>query len=139
MNGYTISIIGAQATPGEDEEKFELITDGLYTQGGDVSRISYTDSGVMGNENSETTFVVEPSRITLTRGAWHGGDMVFDEGEKHHFLYQTPFGSLMMGIDTESIDRNLSRDGGDLFIRYSIDVDNVIVSRNSFKISVKPS
>jgi uncharacterized beta-barrel protein YwiB (DUF1934 family) len=139
MKNYTISIIGSQATPGEEEEKFELITDGEFSKREDVARISYFDSGVTGFSGSETTFVVEPKRITLTRGSWFGGDMVFDEAQKHHFLYHTPYGALTMGIDTECITRALGENGGDLHIKYAIDVDNVVVSRNSFKIIVKPS
>ncbi|MDR0838031.1 MAG: DUF1934 domain-containing protein [Oscillospiraceae bacterium] len=138
-NEYTISILGSQLTPGDDEERFELITEGSFSAAGDEARISYLESDAIGRLDSRTTFFVESSKITLTRDSWYGGDMVFEEEKKHHFLYQTPFGSLTMGIDTESITRELGERGGELRIKYAIDVDNVVVSRNSFKISVKPS
>ena len=136
---YTISILGSQRSPDEEEEKFELITEGSFTHSGAAMLISYRDSDVTGFKGSKTTFIVEPERITLTRDSWYGGDMVFDEREKHHFLYQTPFGAMTMGINTELVTRELTDMGGDLRIDYAIDVDNVLVSRNSFKISVKPS
>jgi uncharacterized beta-barrel protein YwiB (DUF1934 family) len=137
----TISILGSQAAPGDgnDVEKFELITEGIFQRCGDSTKISYPDGGVYGADPSETTFLVEPSRITLTRGSWYGGDMVFDEKTKHHFLYRTPFGELPMGIATESITRELGERGGGLQIKYALDVNNVVVSRNSFKINVKPA
>ncbi|MDR0445758.1 MAG: DUF1934 domain-containing protein [Oscillospiraceae bacterium] len=137
---WTISILGSQQSFGDDdEEQFELITEGSFSRCGDKTRISYSDVGMPGPGTSETTFLVEPSRITLTRASWYGGDMVFDEKKKHHFLYQTPFGALTMGIDTESITRELNERGGGLHIKYALDVDNVVVSRNSFKIDVKPA
>ncbi|MDR3310354.1 MAG: DUF1934 domain-containing protein [Oscillospiraceae bacterium] len=137
---YTITIDGQQTSPGSDEETFRLVTDGEYVVSrGGKSQISYFDSDVTGSpDDTKTVFVVEPSRITLTRGSWFGADMVFDTGEKHHFLYETPFGSLTMGVETEYISRELTKKGGDLKIRYSLDVDNVIISRNSYTISVKP-
>jgi len=137
---YTISILGSQR-PGDDDEaeQFELITEGTFDHTGDAVRISYKDSDVTGFAGAQTTFVVEPERITLIRDTWYGGDMVFDESQKHHFLYQTPFGSITMGIQTELVRRELTDIGGNLQIDYSIDVDNVLVSRNSFKINVRPS
>ena len=41
-----------------------------------------------------------------------------------------------MGIDTHSIKNNLHDRGGNLEIKYDIEVDNVAVSRNSFKINI---
>ena len=136
---YTISIQGSQRSNDEEEEKFELITEGCFVQTDGTMSFSYRDSDVTGFDGSKTTFIVEPDKITLTRDTWYGGDMVFDEREKHHFLYQTPFGSLAMGIKTEFVSRDLTDSGGNLQIDYAIDVDNVLVSRNSFKINIKPS
>ncbi|MDR1329848.1 MAG: DUF1934 domain-containing protein, partial [Oscillospiraceae bacterium] len=90
----TISILGSQETPGDEEERFELITEGRFTRDGDNVEIIYPDMGDVSFDAPETIFLVEPSRITLTRDSWYGGDMVFDEAAKHHFIYQTPFGSL---------------------------------------------
>lgn len=136
---YTISILGSQRSSDDEEEKFELITEGSFTQSDGAMSFCYRDSDVTGFDGAKTTFIVEPERITLTRDTWYGGDMVFDEREKHHFLYQTPYGSLAMGIKTEFVSRDLTDSGGNLQIDYAIDVDNVVVSRNSFKINIKPT
>ncbi|MDR0905843.1 MAG: DUF1934 domain-containing protein [Oscillospiraceae bacterium] len=136
---YTISILGSQKSADDDEEKFELITEGNFIHTDGATQISYQDSDVTGFKGAQTTFIVEPERITLTRDTWYGGNMVFDEREKQHFLYTTPYGSLTMGINTEFVRRDLTDCGGDVQIVYALDVDNVLVSRNSFKINVKPS
>ena len=139
MSDFTISILGSQSSPGSEEEKFELITEGTFERAGEKAEISYHDSETTGFAGSQTTFIVEPEKITLVRDSWYGGDMVFDEAEKHHFLYQTPFGSLTMGIATERVSSDIGDNGGNLQIKYALDVDNVIISRNSFNITVNPS
>ena len=139
MSDFTISILGSQSSPGSEEEKFELITEGTFERAGEKTEISYHDSEATGFAGSQTTFIVEPEKITLKRDTWYGGDMVFDEAEKHHFLYQTPFGSLTMGIATERVTSDIGDNGGNLQIKYALDVDNVIISRNSFNITVNPS
>jgi len=137
MKKVMISIKGLPATADEDEDGFELMTDGEYLWKGGYSTFSYVESELTGQNGLLTTFDVEPDRVVLKRGDGSGGDMIFSEKQKHHFLYETPFGSIMMGIDTHSIKKNMRDDGGSLEIRYDIEVDNVSVSQNLFTINIR--
>jgi uncharacterized beta-barrel protein YwiB (DUF1934 family) len=137
MKRAFISIKGTPVHSDYDEEAFELITDGEYTVMGDFSSFSYMESDLTGTDGTLTTFNVEPDRVTLSRGSGLVGDMIFSESQKHHFLYETPMGSILMGIDTHSIKQEMTDDGGSLEIRYDIEVDNVFVSRNLFEINVR--
>jgi uncharacterized beta-barrel protein YwiB (DUF1934 family) len=63
--------------------------------------------------------------------------MVFEIGKKHLFLYETPYGATSMGVDTRRLTAGFGTSGGELEIDYTIDVDSVVVSENSFVISVR--
>ena len=132
----TISIKGKPALADSDDEGFELMTDGEYTQENGVSKFSYIESELTGSGGLMTTFDIEPDRVILHRGDGMGEDMIFSEDFKHHFLYETPYGSITMGIDTHSIKKDMRDDGGNLEIRYDIEVDNVTVSHNLFEIDI---
>ena len=120
-----------------EESGFELMTDGEYAWENGISTFRYEESELTGLDGLMTTFSVEHDRVILQRGGGLNGDMIFCENQKHHFLYETPFGSITMGIDTHSITENLHDDGGSLEIRYNIEVDNIAVSQNIFEITVK--
>lgn len=137
MKNVLISIKGFQSAQYSDEESFELVTDGEYNIDNGVAEFSYMESELTGYAGKKTSFVVEPDRVVLTRAGGLNGEMIFSEGRKHHFVYETSYGSLTMGIDTQSITQELNEDGGNLEIHYAIDVDNIVMSRNSFKINVK--
>lgn len=138
MKKVLISIKGFQSTQYSDEESFELVTDGEYAFDNGIIEFSYMESELTGYAvGMKTSFVVEPDRVTLTRAGGVNGEMIFSEGRKHHFVYETPYGSLTMGIDTQSIIHEMDENGGNLEIHYVIDVDSVVMSRNSFKINVK--
>lgn len=122
---------------GDEDDAFELMTDGEYLQEDGISTFSYVESELTGNDGQLTTFDVEQDRVVLRRGDGLSGDMIFSENQKHHFLYNSEFGSVMLGIDTHSIKTNMSDDGGNLEIRYDIEVDNVSVSQNLFKIDIR--
>jgi len=132
-----ISIKGLPVFSSNDDDAFELMTDGEYVQENGISTFSYVESSLTGNDGLMTTFDVEDDCVTLRRGDGLSGDMIFSEKQKHHFLYDTPFGSIMLGIDTHRITNDMRDDGGNLEIRYDIEVDNVSVSQNLFKINIK--
>ena len=137
MKKVMISIKGLPVFATSDDDAFELMTDGEYVQEDGISTFSYMESSLTGQEGLMTTFDVENDRVVLRRGDGISGDMIFSENQKHHFLYDTPFGSIMLGIDTHSITNNMNDDGGNLEIRYDIEVDNVSVSQNLFKINIR--
>jgi len=132
-----ISIKGLPVFATSDDDAFELMTDGEYLQDGGLATFSYVESTLTGQDGMLTTFDVENDRVVLKRGDGLSGDMIFSENQKHHFLYDTPFGSVMLGIDTHSIVNNMNDDGGNLEIRYDIEVDNIAVSQNLFKINIR--
>jgi uncharacterized beta-barrel protein YwiB (DUF1934 family) len=137
MKKATISIKGTPAMEDSEDVGFELLTDGESMSENGVSTFSYMESELTGINGMLTTFNVEPDRVVLSRGEGFGMDMIFSEDQKHHFLYDTPYGLMTMGIDTHSIKKNMRDDGGSLEIRYDIEVDNVAVSQNLFKITVQ--
>ena len=137
MKKVMISIKGAPAFSYNENDGFELLTDGEYINEDGISTFCYMESELTGLNGLQTIFNVESDRVVLKRGGDYTGEMIFCEKQKHNFLYETPFGSITMGIDTHSIEKNLRDDGGSLEIRYDIEVDNVSVSQNLFKIDIR--
>lgn len=138
MKHVIITIKGFQSIGDEkDKESFELVTDGEYEHRGDTAELSYIESELTGLAGLKTTFFVEPGRVILSRGSGTQGDMIFSLDKKHHFLYETGHGSILMGLDTHDIKHNLTPEGGTLEIHYTLDFDNMFLSRNSFRISVR--
>ena len=63
--------------------------------------------------------------------------MVFGEGKRKIGVYETPFGSATIGIDTHKITNTLNEQGGELNIDYSLHFDRMMVSRNQFLVKIK--
>ena len=76
--------------------------------------------------------------LTLLRRMVGKGVVTCDtEGTKNTFLYDTPFGSATMGLDTHRIHSTLGPKGGDMEIDYVVDFDHAVVGRNKFRINVR--
>ncbi|MCF0120508.1 MAG: DUF1934 domain-containing protein [Oscillospiraceae bacterium] len=138
MKDVLLSIIGKQETGHDDDEGYELITDGEYSFTPECITISYIESELTGfQKNVRTTFTATGDTVTLSRTGGFSGDMVFCEGQKHYFVYDTPYGSFTMGVETHTLTAELDENGGELYIDYVIDVENIVVSKNIFRIVVK--
>ena len=83
-----------------------------------------------------TTFRIAPDRITLRREGTLNSEMIFQEGQKHVSLYETPYGGLMLGVNTHRAKADLGTAGGRLSIRYALEVDSQPIGENSFEIQV---
>lgn len=132
-----ISIKGSQSgDQGSDE--IELVTEGKLIRRGEGSYIvSYEESELTGLEGTTTTLDIEGSRVTLLRQGALNSQMVFEEGRRHLSMYETPYGSLSIGINTRRMKNTVGESGGDLEIDYAIEVDNLMAGRNLFKMNVR--
>ena len=115
-----ISIRGVQSLEPGEEDVMELVTQGVLRQ----------------EEGTTTTFRIAPDRITLRREGTLNSEMIFQEGQKHVSLYETPYGGLMLGVNTHRAKADLGTAGGRLSIRYALEVDSQPIGENSFEIQV---
>ena len=123
----------------EDEECMDFTTDGVYSYENGVSRLSYMESEVTGLGGTLTTFQIEPERVTLMRMGEFNSQMVFEEGRRHLSMYETPYGSMAVGINTRHLLAEMDERGGDIEIDYAIEIDHTLAGRNIFQINVKES
>ena len=137
MKDVIISITGSQYSASDGGDSIELVTDGKYTFKDGHGRLTYSESALTGMEGTETSFLISPGEVILSREGTLTSKMVFREGTKNTFLYDTPYGSTTMGLDTHKIRSSLGERGGDLEIDYIVDFDHAVVGRNKFKINVK--
>ena len=133
-----LSIRGEQYFDDVDPDSTELMTEGTMTMRDGQIRLSYKESELTGMEGTNTTFIVEGKRVTLLRTGAVNSQMIFEEGEQHTSLYETPFGELTVDIQTSKLLHNLSERGGLMEIKYSIAVEHTVTGRNCFKIRVRP-
>lgn len=107
----------------------------LRQEEGELS-LTYLESELTGLEGTTTTFHITPERITLHREGTLNSEMIFQEGQKHFSLYETPYGGLMLGVNTHRAKADFGEDGGNLSIRYALEVDSQPIGENAFEIRV---
>ncbi len=132
-----ISINSIHGCEQEDEENLEFTTDGYYCYEDGIGCLSYEESEVTGLEGTRTSMIVMPDQVVVDRDGLITSRMVFKEGTKSAFLYDTPYGQATMGINTRKIQRSIDENGGKVEIDYVVDMEHAVVTRNRFQIVVR--
>ena len=63
--------------------------------------------------------------------------MVFELGRRHYSIYETPYGNMSVGVRTEKMHNTLGESGGQIDIKYDIEIDHAMAGSNEFHINVR--
>lgn len=137
LKNVIISIKGSQQDRGGMDDAIELITDGVFNFENGEGSFSYMESELTGLEGTKTSFSFGPMGVVMTREGTTNSQMIFEEGQKHNFFYDTPFGSATMGVNTKRVVWGMDEHGGNLEIDYFVDYQQSIIGHNKFRINVR--
>lgn len=131
-----ISIKGKQVNENGPDE-MELVTEGRMICNDKGVLVSYQETELTGLQGTTTMLRINGPVVTLLREGTVNSQMVFEEGRRHLSMYETPYGSMSVGINTRRVTNTIGESGGDLEIDYAIEIDNLMVGRNFFSMNVK--
>ena len=129
-----INISGLQLDAGT-EEPIELMTTGDYYLKNGKHYVIYDeltdDSQVVKNR-----LKISPKVVEVTKKGASSSHMVFERGQENLTYYDTPFGSLLLGINTSKIDLEEKEDSMALHIDYGLSINSDHVSDCSIDVSI---
>ncbi|MCR5089176.1 MAG: DUF1934 domain-containing protein [Oscillospiraceae bacterium] len=132
-----ITISNRQHSGQEEDNTLLFDTAGSYYFDDGVGVLTYQESELTGLEGTRTSVRVMPNQVVVDREGLISSRMIFQEGHRDAFPYETPYGQMMLGIHTRSIRHNIDENGGDVEIDYVTDLSHAFHTNNKFRISVK--
>lgn len=132
-----LSIRGMQRYPEQDPEVIELVTEGTLEPYKDGWKLKYEESDLTGLAGVTTTFLVEPSVVTLRRTGPLTSCMEFREGVPHESLYQMEFGALMLTVCANKVSYDITENGGTIDLLYSIEIENTAAGQIEYHLDIK--
>ncbi|MBR2293024.1 MAG: DUF1934 domain-containing protein [Clostridia bacterium] len=101
-------------------------------------KISYEETEATGMDGSvtEITFLTDqPEVVSMIREGAVSTALVFEEGKRHHCLYQTPFMPFEICVRTIKVENRLMEDGY-LALDYVIEIRGAKAERTKFRMEV---
>lgn len=124
-------------TSGDDTDETELLTFGEYRLHKGAFYIDYDETETTGFDGCHVQLCFSGNSLTMTRTGKAFSNLVFENGKRHYCLYGTEYGNCMVGISTTKLAADLDENGGDIVVKYTIDVNAGLVTTNELKLSVE--
>lgn len=137
-NEYLIEILGTQQLGEDDKDTVDVTTVGKYTVAPTGNKfIKYKEYD---NDNprifQSTTIKISDNQITITRDGEYASQLLLESDKRHLCHYSTPAGEMLIGVYTHKMDIDLDENGGKMEVAYTLDFDSMVVSENTFKITI---
>ena len=98
--------------------------------------LKYTETiGEGGSEGVTTTMKIEDDRVTITRFGETNTQMIMETGKKHISLYETPYGSVVIGVIADGISLNMGKSKGKIRIDYDLEINDSFMSKNCINLT----
>lgn len=131
-----ISISGMQFEV-EDDNAIEVITTGDYYYKNEKHYVIY-DEFLDGTEDvTKNTIHFNDKVFELKRKGAVNVHMVFDINNKTMSNYATPFGNLVIGIDTSDIKITQSEDSVSAEVSYALDINYEYLTDCKLKLNIR--
>ena len=119
-----IGISGLQFTGEENSDSLEMIAPGEYYYKNGKHYIKYEEVIEGFSETNHNLVKIDQTRLELTKKGLTNLHMIFEENKKNLSCYQTPFGSLMMGIETGVLEIKEEADQILVRMEYVLEIDD---------------
>lgn len=137
MQDVMVSIKGIQHN-GRDSDCIEYLTVGKYGYRNGRSCIVYDDSASLGIEGVTTTLQIDRSnKVILQRSGSLQSRLIIERGQRNLCPYDMAVGSALLGVFGETIVNDLTPNGGQFYMTYTLDLNNSLLSKNELEISIK--
>lgn len=131
-----VSISGVQFDVDEND-LIELITVGEYYNKNGKHFVKYEERSENDNDITRNTIKLTPHSLEMMKSGSSNVHMVFEAGKSNLTYYDTPMGSLFIGINTKSLNIVEVEDQLNILIKYSLEVNYAHLSNCEIRMQVK--
>jgi uncharacterized beta-barrel protein YwiB (DUF1934 family) len=134
-----VSVAGLQFDGTGEGEKIEIITPGNYYKKNKHHYVTYDEISEGSDEVTKNVVRFDGDMLTISKSGFTNVEMVFEKNKRNMTNYVTPYGSLIVGIDTDRIDIRESDDVINIDIDYALDINYEHLADCKIKMEIKNS
>ncbi len=121
----------------EDADKIEMVTVGDYFKKNDRHYVVYEEVTEGFEQPTKNRLKFGNHMLELTRNGLVNVHMVFQENKKNMSNYNTPFGQILVGIDTKRINIEEKEDNIVVDVDYALDINYEFLADCHIKIDIR--
>lgn len=132
-----VKISGLQFAGEEDSDSVEVITTGTYYKKNGKHYVLYEEVMEGSTEVTKNVIKIGADSMEVTRKGPATVHMMFEKDKKNVSYYYTPFGNLLIGIDTKKIRVDESELDINVKVNYGLEINYEYVADCHITVDVK--
>lgn len=133
-----IRVRGLQFNGEPDAEKVETITPAQYYLKNGGHYIVYDEVAEGLNENTRNVIHIKDNELNMMKRGVINAEMLFTQNRKNLTSYGTPYGSIMVGIDTDKLEILEEEERLAVHIEYALELNHEHFADCKLDIDVRP-
>ena len=105
-----------------DDQRVETINRGTFYTRNNKNYVVYEET-MSENEIVKSVLKFDEKQFELNKKGSYSVHMTFEEGKKNYTAYKTPYGDVMIGIDTTAVMCKRAADEINMAIEYDMEVN----------------
>lgn len=134
-----VSVAGLHFSDNPEGEKIEIITPGSYYRKKGHHYVLYDEIEEGTDAVTKNTVRFDGDMLTISKRGFTNVEMIFEKNKRNLTNYVTPYGTLMVGIDTDRIDIKESEDVINIDIDYALDINYEHLANCKIQMEIKNS
>lgn len=119
------------------KESYEMTTRGTFDGVADDYVIEY-DEQYDALKGCHTVMTVKERRcVSIVRTGDFPSELIIERGKRHNCQYNTPYGSMLIGIAAQKVKSDIEDGKGTLELKYTIDFYGGVANETEMKITVE--
>ena len=120
-----------------EEDIIEVVTPGDFYKKENYYYAVYEETKISGMSGTTTTLKIGKDKFSLIRMGSTSAKMDFDKKTKNISMYNTPYGTLELKIETKDLDIDIDDNGGNVLINYNMSLSGQTPYSTMLKINIK--
>ena len=134
-----LSLQGLQFdTSAEDGDKIETITPAEYYKRNDSHYVIFEELMEGFTDTTKNVIKFRDSQLEVTKKGLVNVHMVFEENRKNMTSYATPFGNILIGIDTDEVEIREEEDRIQVNVAYTLEANYEHMADCKIEMSIRP-
>ncbi len=133
-----VSVCGTQYDGTGEANPIEVITPGTYALRNNKHFVLYEEIMEGTDSVTKNTLKVSDKEVSLKRTGATNVHMIFSTENKTSANYTTPFGNLLIGVDTKSIKVEETEEKISVAVDYALDVNYEFLADCELKVDILP-
>ena len=118
------------------KESYEMTTRGTF-EGDENNYVIEYDEQYDELKGCHTVMTVKERRcVEIVRTGSYASELIIERGKRHNCQYNTPYGSMLIGIAAQKVKSTVSEGLGTLELKYTIDFYGGVANETEMKITL---